>query len=83
MSSQRKNLVSMRCLSSWWYPALMTLVLVGWWLVCVNDNQKGWAPATYLEPVNVAKELESHKVVERQPSEGIGSVKLPFSGCPF
>jgi hypothetical protein len=35
---------------------VMTKTDSGWWYVCVNDNLKGWAPATYLEPVNVIEE---------------------------
>ena len=30
--------------------------LLGWWFVCDNEDNQGWAPATYLEPVAAANE---------------------------
>ena len=47
----------------------------------MNDNLKGWAPATYLEPVNVNEEIKEKGKLMKEPSEG--SIQMASSGIPL
>lgn len=46
--------------------------LLGWWFVCDNEDNQGWAPATYLEPVSAANEEENDEWVMMGESDSHG-----------
>lgn len=52
---------------------------IGWWFVCNTEEQQGWAPATYLEPISAESEEESDEWMAIDDSDTEGMLSQFFT----